>query len=63
VLATFGPEGPLRCSGLEVRRYSIDLVEELLGPGFDLQSQVLENHETPMGSNQQFLYSCWTRRE
>ena len=63
VLATFGPEGPLKCSGLEIRRYSIDLVEELLGPGFDLQSQVLENHETPMGSNQQFLYSCWTRRE
>lgn len=63
VLATFGPEGPLKCSGLEIRRYSIDLVERLLGPGFDLQSQVLENHETPMGSNQQFLYSCWTRRE
>jgi SAM-dependent methyltransferase len=63
VLATFGPEGPLKCSGLEIRRYSIDLVEELLGPGFELQSQVIENHVTPMGSNQQFLYSCWTRRE
>ncbi len=63
VLATFGPEGPLKCSGLEIRRYSIDLVEELLGPGFELQSQVIENHVTPMGSNQQFLYSCWTRRD
>ena len=63
VLATFGPEGPLKCSGLEIRRYSIDLVEELLGPGFELQSQLIENHVTPMGSNQQFLYSCWTRRE
>jgi trans-aconitate methyltransferase len=62
VLAMFGPDGPLKCSGLEIRRYSIDMVEELLGPDFDLQSHVLENHMTPMGSNQQFLYSCWTRR-
>ena len=63
VLATFGPEGPLKCSGLEIRRYSIDMVEELLGPGFELQHYELENHETPTGSTQQFLYSCWTRRE
>lgn len=63
VLATFGPEGPLKCSGLEIRRYSIDMVEELLGPGFELQCHELENHETPTGLTQQFLYSCWTRRE
>ena len=63
VLATFGPEGPLKCSGLEIRRYSIDMVEELLGPGFELQRYELENHETPTGSTKQFLYSCWTRRE
>ena len=63
VLATFGPEGPLKCSGLEIRRYSIGMVEDLLGPGFELQSHELENHVTPSGSNQQFLYSCWTRRE
>jgi trans-aconitate methyltransferase len=63
VLAMFGPDGPLECSGLEIRRYSIDMVEDLLGPEFLLQCQELENHMTPMGSNQQFLYSCWTRRE
>jgi len=63
VLATFGPEGPLKCSGLEIRRYDIGLMEKLLGPGFELQAQEIENHITPMGSNQQFLYSCWTRRE
>ena len=63
VLATFGPDGPLKCSGLEIQRYSIDRVEDLLGPEFALQCQELGNHITPMGSNQQFLYSCWTRRE
>lgn len=62
IIATFGPEGPKRCSGLDVRRYSVDLLRELLGPGFILQSHELENHQTPSGALQQFLYSCWTRR-
>jgi len=62
VIATFGPDGPLKCSGLEIRRYSVSMLEELLGPEFEVQSHELENHQTPMGSTQQFLYSCWTRR-
>ena len=63
VIATFGPEGPLKCSGLEIRRYTIEMMAELLGPEFELQSHELENHQTPIGATQQFLYSCWTRRE
>ena len=62
IIATFGPDGPLRCSGLDIRRYNVDLLKELLGPEFTLQSQELENHQTPTGAVQQFLYSCWTRR-
>ena len=62
VIATFGPDGPMRCSGLDIRRYNVDLLKELLGPEFALQSHELENHQTPTGAVQQFLYSCWTRR-
>ena len=62
IISTFGPEGPLKCSGLEIRRYTIEMLAELLGPEFELQSHKLENHLTPMGATQQFLYSCWTRR-
>ena len=62
IIATFGPDGPLKCSGLEIRRYSVSRLEDLLGPEFELQFHELENHQTPMGSTQQFLYSCWTRR-
>jgi SAM-dependent methyltransferase len=60
VLATFGPEGPSRCSGLEVRRYSVDLIGELLGPGFRLMRSRLEEHVTPSGRRQQFQYGWWT---
>ena len=61
VLATFGPDGPLKCSGLEVRRYSIEMMAELLGPGFDLCDHELELHETPSGGSQQFLLTRWRR--
>ncbi len=59
VLATFGPEGPDRCSGLDVQRYSIERLTELLEDDFELKSFELEEHETPTGNVQQFLYSCW----
>mgnify|MGYP001814332951 CR=1 FL=1 len=63
VLATFGPDGPLKCSGLEVRRYSVEMMSELLGPEFDLQYQDLEFHATPAGGTQQFLVTRWRRTE
>ncbi len=62
VLSTFGPEGPLKCSGLDVRRYDIESLQELLGDAFDLLGYDLDTHTTPQGATQQFLYSCWYRR-
>lgn len=59
VLATFGPQGPQRCSGLDVQRYGIEDLQKLVGGRFDLRSHELDEHETPMGSAQQFLYSWW----
>jgi len=59
VLATFGPDGPERCSGLPVECYSIDQMAEVLGPGFELRAHDLEEHNTPTGSVQQFLYARW----
>ena len=62
VLATFGPEGPERCSGVEIRRYGIEQLQELFGGGFKLRGYELEQHITPMGSTQEFLYSWWQAR-
>jgi len=59
VLATFGPQGPLRCSGLDICRYGIEQLTDLLGAYFVLQSHELDEHTTPSGSVQQFLYSWW----
>jgi len=59
VLATSGPQGPDRCSGLEVQCYSIEQLIGMLEGDFELKSYELEDHTTPTGNVQQFLYSCW----
>lgn len=59
LLATFGPEGPTRCSGLDVRRYSVQRLEALFGSDFELRAHEIEEHRTPMGTMQQFLYTWW----
>lgn len=59
IIATFGPEGPLKCSGLEVCRYSADSLQRELGEDFGLVESVTELHQTPFGITQQFLYSSF----
>ncbi|HEU5457147.1 MAG TPA: class I SAM-dependent methyltransferase [Terracidiphilus sp.] len=61
VMATFGPEGPTKCSGLEVCRYDATALAETLGPQFKLVKSLTETHQTPFGTEQQFL-ACHFRR-
>ncbi|MGQ0720792.1 MAG: class I SAM-dependent methyltransferase [Candidatus Eiseniibacteriota bacterium] len=60
VVATFGPEGPTRCSGLEVMRYSPDSLHGEFGPSFEKIGSAVETHVTPWGSEQEFIY-CFCR--
>ena len=60
LMATFGPDGPLQCSGLDVVRYDDKSLHQEFGNGFSLMGSELTNHDTPMGTNQQFLY-CWCK--
>jgi SAM-dependent methyltransferase len=62
LIATFGPEGPERCSGLDIVRYDAETLHRELGPDFAQVSSVLENHKTPNGTDQQFLYGCYRFR-
>ncbi len=56
IVATFGPEGPLQCSGLDVVRYDATALHDQFGVDFELVDSGLELHRTPSGSTQQFLY-------
>ncbi len=57
IAATFGPSGPTRCSGLPVVRYGAAELAGALAPAAELVSSHLEEHITPSGRAQQFLYA------
>ena len=56
IVATFGPEGPTQCSGLDVVRYDVDALHEQFGARFALVGHQTEEHTTPAGRRQQFVY-------
>jgi ubiquinone/menaquinone biosynthesis C-methylase UbiE len=62
ILATFGPGGPTTCSGLPVDRYSAASLAKVLGEEFELLFSRAEEHRTPSGSSQQFLYAHLRRQ-
>jgi SAM-dependent methyltransferase len=61
IIATFALDGPERCSGLPVQRYSGTTLAERLGSDFRLVSEVAETHTTPKGAIQKFTYSVFNR--
>ena len=62
IVSTFGPEGPTKCSGLEVMRYDAKSLHNEFGVRFRLVESSNELHNTPFGTTQQFLY-CYCKVE
>src|SRR6185369_4326570 len=60
IVATFGPEGPTKCSGLDVMRYRPDTLHDEFGASFRLLKHLTEIHQTPAGATQQFTY-CYCK--
>lgn len=56
IVGTFGPVGPLRCSGLEVVRYDADELHDQFGARFELVRHFKETHRTPLDREQQFVW-------
>jgi SAM-dependent methyltransferase len=61
IVAAFGPEGPLQCSGLDVMRYAPDALHAEFGAPFRLLGHETEIHHTPAGKEQEFVY-CYCVR-
>ena len=61
LIAGFALDGPERCSGLPVQRYSPESLAAELGRGFRLRESREETHVTPMGRLQRFQYSLLER--
>ncbi len=62
LVATFAEDGPTRCSGLDVARYSPVALHSEFGSDFNLIESRREEHRTPWGASQAFTY-CLCRYE
>jgi len=62
ILATFAQDGPERCSGLEVMRYSAERLQQEFCADFEPVESLSERHRTPFGTEQKFLYCLLRRR-
>ena len=62
IVATFAEDGPMQCSGLSVMRYSANNLHAEFGLPFTLLRQEKEEHHTPAGGVQKFVY-CYCRKQ
>lgn len=62
IVASFAPDGPTKCSGLDVMRYSPEGMHAVFGSSFQLVESYRESHETPFATQQQFVY-CYCRKQ
>jgi hypothetical protein len=56
IVATFAPDGPAQCSGLPVARYAPEQLHGEFGSHFELIEHISEEHTTPWGAVQHFVY-------
>lgn len=63
IIAAFAPDGPERCSGLEVVRYDPAGLAATLGHGFELVESLEEAHRTPAGKVQKFGYCRFVKSD
>ena len=61
LIATFALNGPEKCSGLEIVKYSPESLRKELGADFELIKSITENHETPAGNQQAFVYCLFKK--
>lgn len=61
IVATFGPHGPLQCSGLDIARYTPEQLYAEFGGDYQLLRSITEDHVTPAGNHQEFIY-CYCRK-
>lgn len=63
IIATFSAEGPEKCSGLTVQRYNEETLTETFHHAFEKVTCRRENHITPFGTTQNFLFCRFQRKE
>lgn len=62
IVSTFALDGPEKCTGLPIQRFSPETLARRLGPALVLTSGASESHKTPWDSEQRFSHAVLRRR-
>ncbi|MBL0912353.1 MAG: class I SAM-dependent methyltransferase [Bacteroidia bacterium] len=61
IMGTFSEDGPTKCSGLDIRQYNADTLRAALTADFEKIRCITEDHETPFGTTQNFLFCSFRK--
>ena len=61
IIGTFAEDGPLKCSGLEIKRYSVENLKELFKENFEFIEGFKKLHSTPFGTRQSFTFCVFRK--
>ena len=61
IIGTFAEDGPLKCSGLENKRYSVENLKELFKENFEFIEGFKKLHSTPFGTQQSFTFCVFRK--
>lgn len=61
IIGTFSEKGPLKCSGLEISRYSVNEIEKLFSNKFSLLHKLNTDHLTPFNTIQNFNFCVFKK--
>jgi trans-aconitate methyltransferase len=60
-IGTFSDNGPEKCSGLEIKQYSEEQLQQQLSQGFAKIRCITEDHITPFNTKQNFLFCSFKK--
>ena len=61
IIGTFAEDGPLKCSGLEIKRYSIKNLKEIFKENFEFVEGFKKLHSTPFDTQQSFTFCVFKK--
>lgn len=62
LLGTFSENGPLKCSGLEIKQYSENTMKQTFSENFEAVKCFTENHKTPFDTVQNFQFCGFKKK-
>lgn len=62
IISTFSTNGPMMCSGLDTKQFSEESMKKLFSNGFEHVKSFEEEHKTPFGASQIFIYTVFRKK-